>query len=140
MSKCDHRPEGVSEGKASRRGVSPRNTRPAEQAEAELDDTPAEQPEQAAVEDEESLERARRILVGDDLAALERRIAFLEARFDIEVAEVRRSVVRSTELLLEVLRQEIRDLASRVEAGTPKHSEALERAWAQARQEEGEEC
>ena len=90
-------------------------------------------------EDGESIEEVRKLIAGDQILALERRIAFLEARLDIEVAEVRRAVVRSTELLMEVLRQEIRDLASRIEAGTPRHTEATERFWALAALDEGEE-
>jgi hypothetical protein len=95
---------------------------------------------QAEEETEESMEEVRSLIVGEHLAALEQRIAFLETRLDIEVAEVRRSVVRSTELLMEVLRQEIRDLASRLEAGTPRHSEAMERFWAVAALDDEEEC
>ena len=97
--------------------------------EAELDEgTAAEQDRAgAAVAPGTGVERVRDLLLGDELSEIDRRLTLLEARFDIEIAQVRSSVVRSTQLLLEVLRQEIRDLASRVEAGIPKHSRELER-------------
>ena len=116
MSECDHRPE----------------------VEADLEDECATELARGDDVEEESMDEVRRLIVGDELAALERRIAFLETRMEIEVGELRRSVVRSTELLMEVLRQEIRDLASRIEAGTPRHTEAMERFWATASKDEKE--